>query len=688
MNTAWSYPEDVAAGEDRERSRRRTPLIAAAVSAALVCGGLLHFGLSSDAPNPYSGTQLLIALSSTGVGAWVARRRPDHPLGWTMVVAGLAAALVFASHPMAVQAMWLDAPEWVVRIVLLAAPSWVVSRGALLVVAPSVVPGMPTGLRRAVMWFGIAGTTAAFVSVNVIFLAQPLDAFGQPTPSGWLSQVARIGEAGSDVQWLASTAAVLGLLVTAMRGGAALRRQQRFFLLGAGVLAVPALVSSVGVVFPSLSLSHGALDRSEQVASTLLPIALLFAVVHDRMLDISVVVRRAVLYGVLTLASAAVYVSAVSVASLVFASDDTVVPLVGTGAVALAFQPLRAVTQRAVARRVYGRRDEPYQVLARLGRRLADVPGAEEALPALVRGIADGLRLPYVAVELDLEPGSPPYVAAETGTRPDACEAFPLVYAGEEIGRLWIARRTPSEPFAPREAALLVDLAQHAGVVAHDARLAADLRRSRLDLVVAREEERRRLRGDLHDGLGPTLASVSLGLEAAAARVDDTELASLLTDLNADLREAMDDIRRLVYGLRPPALDELGLVRAIESFVAGAGDGGLEIELRTDELPTLPAAVEVAAYRIALEAINNVRRHARAHRCVIDLSAADAALVVAVTDDGVGLGEHGAGVGIVSMRQRADDLGGWLRVNSTGRGTAVMARLPFPHALGAAAVPA
>ncbi|MFP5328312.1 MAG: hypothetical protein ACLGHT_12615, partial [Acidimicrobiia bacterium] len=353
---------------------------------------------------------------------------------------------------MAVQATWLGAPEWVVRIVVLAAPSWIVSRGALLVVAPSVALGMPTGIRRVVMWVGIGGTTIAVASATVGFLAQPLDTFGQPAPTGWSSQVARLGEAGGDIQWVASAGATVGLLMTGARGGAALRRQQRFFLLGAGGLAVPALLSSLGVAFPSLSLSHGALERSEQVASTLLPIALLVAVVHDRMLDIAVVVRRAVLYSVLTLASAAVYVSAVSVASLVFASDDRFVPLVGTGAVALAFQPLRAGTQRAVARRVYGRRDEPYQVLARLGRRLADVPGTEEALPALVRGIADGLRLPYVAVELDLEQGSPSYVAADTGTRPDACEAIPLMYAGDEIGRLLIARRTPTEPSAPREA--------------------------------------------------------------------------------------------------------------------------------------------------------------------------------------------------------------------------------------------
>lgn len=655
----------------------------------LVVAGLAHYALSSDVANPYSGTQLLIAVSSTAVGAWVAHRRPEHPLGWVLLLgSGSTAAWVFAGQPLIVQAFWHGAPSWVLRTLwLLMVWPWIVTRTALFIVAPSVVPdGWPGGVRRVVLWVGMGATAVMSASQVVVFAGQPMDHNEMAPITGFAQWASSAGERAGDVQWLASVAAIIGLVAAVARGEAARRRQQRWFVGGAAALAVPALVASASTVFSNFTIHSGTFDRIEQAASGLLPLALLVAVVHDRMLDIGVVVRRIVLYSLLTAGSAVVYVVVVGVAWGITGDGTDLAPVVGTGAVALAFQPLRAAAQRWVSRRIYGLGDEPYQVLTRLGRRMADVPGSHEALPALVAGIADGLRLPYVAVEVDLERDANAVVVAAAGAAVPDTERFPLLFAGEEIGRLLVAPRTPGERFRPRERALLADLAQHAGIVAHDALLAADLRRSRLDLVVAREEERRRVRGDLHDGLGPILASVSLGLEAAASRLDDQELVSLLNDLNTDLREAMQDIRRLVYGLRPPALDELGLVRALESFVnVGSPDGrwDVRIEVVGTDLPDLPAAVEVAAYRIALEAITNVRRHASAHRCTVTLTVRNGDLTIEVRDDGAGTDGSRVGVGIVSMRQRAEDLGGQLEFSPAGAGgTIVLATLPLLPAIG------
>ena len=216
----------------------------------------------------------------------------------------------------------------------------------------------------------------------------------------------------------------------------------------------------------------------------------------------------------------------------------------------------------------------------------------------------------------------------------------------------------------------------------------------------AREEERRRLRRDLHDGLGPTLGSLTLGLDVSLKllKSDLPEAENLLHHLKAQTQDAVADIRRLVYGLRPPALDDLGLVSAIRQQASNHGyladdlpggaagetdrkDGLIFLVEAPKTLPPLPAAVEVACYRIAQEAITNVTRHARASSCRIYLShdAINSELRLEVIDDGIGLPEdRHAGVGLSSMAERAEELGGTLSVGPvpTG-GTRVVARLPL-----------
>lgn len=682
MTAGFSYPVGVAGPPRRgdsevDRKGRRTTVawaLPAAVIALMLGGGVLHFALSSDEPNPYSGTQLLWASAAVAVGAWVARRRPDHPLGWILLAGAAGAATTFVVHPVLVQAGWHAWPSWTFRVVLLLLPAYHLARIALFVAAPSVLPDgrWPRGVRLAIFVVGVGSGLAFVVGQSVAGASVPLDQFGSAPTTAWGRAAERIAHDGGKVGWWASLAAIGGLVVATLRAGPAVRRQQRWFLVGVAFLAVPPMLGGGDGMLPFPA--HGALfDRSEQLGGTLLPLLLVVAVVHDGMLDIAVIVRRAVTYAVLTVLAAGVYVAVVGVVWIGWGGRTSVLALVGTGAVALALQPLRTFTQRWVSRRVYGGRDEPYEVLTSMARRLGDAPATSEVLPELAREIAESLRLPAVAIELDLETSGVAEVAASWGPPDAAIVEFPLVHAGAEIGRLRVAPRTPTEGFTARERALLADLARHAGIVAHDARLAADLRRSRLDLVVAREEERRRLRGDLHDGLGPTLASVSLGLDAAAAQLrGDDDLVALLNELNGEVREAMEDIRRLVYGLRPPALDELGLVRAIEAF-ARSGE-----VVDGDELPPLPAAVEVAAYRVTVEAITNVRRHAQASSCRVHVRAADGVLRIVVVDDGVGLGGHAPGVGMVSMRQRAADLGGQLAVGTAaGGGTEVRATFPL-----------
>ena len=301
--------------------------------------------------------------------------------------------------------------------------------------------------------------------------------------------------------------------------------------------------------------------------------------------------------------------------------------LIATALVAVAFQPLRDRVQRAVSRLLHGRRDEPYAAISTLGRRLGEAMAPTRVLPVMVETIGDELRLPYVAVELTDAPGEP---AAVHGT-PDAGVALrlPLVHAGERVGTLLIGARAHGEPLADADRRLLEDFAHRASAAASAVALSIEVQRSRERLVTAREEERRRLRGDLHDGLGPTLAGAVLTIDAARRLLaTDPEAADTLLDrAAASLEGTVADVRRLVYGLRPPALDQLGLTGALRQHAAALSGAELGCEIaEPDPLPPLPAAVEAAAYPDRPGGAHERRApRARAHGRRVDHGRRDAA---------------------------------------------------------------
>jgi signal transduction histidine kinase len=265
-----------------------------------------------------------------------------------------------------------------------------------------------------------------------------------------------------------------------------------------------------------------------------------------------------------------------------------------------------------------------------------------------------------------------------------------LLHQKEIVGQLAVGPRSPGEPLSSRDRRLLEDIAFQAGAVAHTHGLTIALRRSRQQLVTAREEERRRLRRDLHDGLGPTLASQTLRLDTAIDLVYSNPEAAMaqLQELYGQTQEIITEIRRLVYQLRPSVLDDLGLVKAVELHIQhnrlGHKQPHIVVEAPPEGLPLLSAAVELGAYRITLEALTNVIRHAHAEHCWIKFWIVkrryDMVLKVDVKDDGLGLPiPLHQGVGFSSMRERAEELGGYLVVKTAeGGGTTVHTELPLP----------
>lgn len=390
-------------------------------------------------------------------------------------------------------------------------------------------------------------------------------------------------------------------------------------------------------------------------------------------LDVRIVLSRVAVYTVLTAAVVVLYLIVAAVVGTVAAAASGPV---GAAVALLVALPLHESLQRRVNRLVFGDADDPGRAVARLGQRLADAADTEQVLDTVADVVRDALRLARVQIDVHgtrIAAAGPRPVreaADQVGERVE----LPLVFAGEQIGML-VADTGLERRLTVLERRLLADLSRQVASAVHAVSLTSDLARSRERLVAATEEERRRLRRDLHDGLGPTLAGVVLGLARTRTRLvtDPSTAQAQLDDLTRQVQDAVADVRRLVYGLRPPAVDDLGLIGAIEEQAQVMG--GVEVHGVVDA--DLPAAVEVAAYRIALEAMTNSLRHGGGHWCRVGLEL-NGALHLVIEDDGIGLpAQFRAGVGITSMRERASELGGSCSISRREpTGTTVRAILP------------
>jgi len=654
--------------------------VAAALTLVLALSGAVLAALGRDV----SILLLPAPLAYAWMGCVLLARRPGHPMGPLLCLIGLADAfstvpytyvryaLVHSprSLPFSTAALWVN--TWAY------APAVSLGGIVLLLVFPD---GRLLSQRfRPALWAALA-----FIPLSVAGFAF------FPRNLGPLFLNRSNPYTIPRLNWLFETCAALAIVcgVAAGAGAAAsltlrwrradrVGRQQLKWLLA----VLPFwIVSLIGIlVLPGTWSLALALP-----ASILMPIAIGIAVLRYKLYEIDILLNRAVLYGTLTAGMAGVYLAVVVIAQSfrsVFGLKGTGLPVqvIATVLAASALWPLHDRVQRRVDRLFYGDRGVPYEALARLGRRVEEAADTETALYSVVKTIADSLRLPYAALELRLGDGWSP--AATYGEAPPQLVAFPLTFQRETVGRLLVGTRSRGEQLGPDDERLLADLARQAGPATHAVALRRALDVSRAGLVTAREEERRRLRRDLHDGLGPTLAGLTLGLDTARARsAGQPGLQELLGKLKAETQRAVGDVRRIVYGLRPPALDEFGLVGSLREEVGRlkyeAPALTVTLDVPDEALADLPAAVEVACYRIVTEALTNVTRHAHATHCSVRIQL-DKDLDVEIRDDGVGLPEGWrAGVGIASMRERVTELGGDLVIEPClPHGTRINARLP------------
>ncbi|MDQ6419355.1 histidine kinase [Paenibacillus sp. LHD-117] len=450
------------------------------------------------------------------------------------------------------------------------------------------------------------------------------------------------------------------------------------------------------------------LNAALHLCLSAIPVTLTLAVLRRRLWDINPLVRRTIVYGALTASVVLLYSGAVVYLGKLFDSwNPFVVSLIATGFVAAAFAPIKEWLQRQVNRLLKGRHDDPYAVLLELGNQLMQPIAPDAMLNAIAGQVKNGLRLPFAGIAIGI--GGQEAMIAEAGERQEGNElrGFPIIYQGKTLGTLYVASRSEGELLSAEDNKFLEVLLRHAGPhvnnvdMLHGMRqLAEDLQESRETLVLAREEERRRIRNNLHDDLAPRLAALALNTSTVRKQIerDPAAAVAMLEEQRQAIRAAIEDIRTLVHDLRPPALDQLGLVGAIrarmdemEKPVHRSPEGmpdspALRFVMESPAmLESLGAAAEVAAYRIVTESMVNVVKHAKAKECKVRLSLPEpGCLFIEIVDDGVGLSESGrkigstGGIGLFSMKERAAEIGGecGFELPSTG-GTRVWARLPI-----------
>ncbi len=616
--------------------------------------------------------QLLNVAAFAVVGLVITLRRPGNRVGQVVALIGLAdmvanfltsyAVVGLVSRPGSLPGAALA--SWV------AAWAWVPGFIALVVWLPLLFPDgrPPSSWWRPLAWSGWVTVALLVTAVVPAFDDRgPALLEGAVELPGWALRCAEI--AGWGFRWL-PWLALASLVPRYLRADADTRTQIRWFVVASVSIAL--VVADELVKLPAWLLTLN--------APPWVPAAIAVAVLRHRLYNIDVVVRRSIVYGGLLAGVVGVYIGVVGAFSALFGVDGIGPSLVATALVAVAVQPVRQRLERVAERLVYGGQRDTRVALSSLDAHLRDAVGNDDAVAGICRAVVDASRAPWV--RLELSDGS----TATAGDGEGIGEVVPLEHRGERVGILVVGVDAGEAALGRATRRVVDELTPVLSATAHAVALSGEVRRSREQLVGAREEERRRLRRDLHDGLGPSLAGITMEIQAARNLLDVDRVAAveMLSAAEGWAKEAIGEVRRVVYGLRPPVLDQLGLVRALQehaSVLTTGKDGSrlaIAVESRGD-VASLPAAAEVAAYLIALEALTNVARHAQARRCTVRIETGDE-LVVEVVDDGTGVAELAhAGVGLSSMRERAEELGGELRIEvpHASKGTRVQARIPL-----------
>ncbi|HYN30830.1 MAG TPA: histidine kinase [Dermatophilaceae bacterium] len=567
--------------------------------------------------------------------------------------------------------------------------SWLASAVAMALAGRATVPSVAlTVAGAATVGATLADATGHADTAEVLLvlawaLALPLAVTAYPRlvwrhPVDFVALTTVVGAGGLAVaqphreEVITATGVVLGCVLLAHtwwkleRGDAASRRALTWLAAvtaGAGLLGLfidflaPTLL---GVVVAAL-------------AFALVGPAMLVGSARPDVVDVRVVVVQLVVIATVLLAYVALFTGLAALLQVLLGRRATVAELAVAGAVcALAVPLLQTVLHGVVDELLFGARSDPLEAATHVAGRSAGEP------VLALRAVREALALPYAVLRVDGR------TVASSGTSVTSTRVVPLSLGAGSTGELEVGLRPGDAAFSGADEHALALVASLVALTARSSALASALQEAREQSVTAIEEERRRLRRDLHDGLGPRLSGIAFTADAArnSVRTDPSGTEDLLGRIRAETTRAIEEVRGIVYAMRPPALDELGLVRAIRQQALGlrTSEGApLRVDLTApDDLPVLTAAVEVAAYRIVVEALTNAARHSGSDRATVRLGVDTRFLCVEVVDAGGDGGQRWpSGVGLVSMRERAQELGGALEAGPTRAGGRVVGRLPL-----------
>ena len=625
-----------------------------------------------------------------GAVAWLLLSRLRHPVSWILAVTAVGGGLA------AVGAQWTllvaEHPEVAERelLQLMQGVAWVPGTLALIVVVPWLLRDEPLDVVSRLF------VAAGVALIGWTVLTRLTDPYAPPTATRsrrWPSATSRgrtswcgppRGRTRCWSSW-GSSPRQTSWRRRAHLDDPAARRAMTWLAASVVVLSVAflplALPDDIAAELP-LALT----PLLHLVSQALYPAAILGVVLRRQLWGLDLAVRRTLTWWLLTAGLVVAYIVVVAALGALLPGDDEgFSKVLATALVAAVFQPAHAWVQRGVDALVHGEARRSTAVVRRMGRSLGEAGGVDDLLDGVLSGLVTSLRLGGARIDVAAGASPPRTVAALGSVDPARSVELDLVHRQDRIGTMWVAPRANERV----DGHSLETVEELAPVIAATLALAVatdELRGSRARLAEARDEERRSLRRELHDGLGPALAGIGLGLQAARNTIerDPAGTAALLERLAEELDARVEEVRGLARGLLPPALEELGLAPALVELAERQQVTGLDVRVEVAELGAVAPDVGSAIYAIAAEAVRNVQRHSSATSCTIRAAVEGSTLVLEVVDDGIGIAPDApVGVGTRSMGERAEGLGGVVEIGpASPRGTAVVARVPLTVASG------
>jgi signal transduction histidine kinase len=676
-----------------------------AVVAVAALGGAVAVDVAGSSLDTFTALGLPAILVFSVVGALLASRRPDNPIGWILAAAGLCFSLGSLAGEYSTYALKTKPGSLPGGDVMAWIGAWVWTPGIMLVLTFLLLL-FPDGRLPSRRWRPIAWLAALALALGTV----PVVLTAWSVPGSILIEITdtvpSAAPAAFKVAYNVQVAAILLMFVLGIVSAASLvvrfrratgdeRAQLKWFAFG-GAFVVAAIIASS----PLFNIGGNILPA---IGLLILPVAIGIAIFKYRLYDIDVVINKTVVVAVLAASVTAVYLAIVVGIGAAIGNRDkpnVVLSIVATAVVALAFQPLRERARHLADRVVYGKRATPYEVLSEFSERMAGSYSTEDVLPRMGRILGEGTGATRTEVWLrvgnelrlaawwpdEASPGKAalPSPAGELPAFPGSDRAIPVLHQAELLGALTLTKPA-NEPVTPAEDKLLADLASQAGLMLRNVRLTAELqarlvelRASRQRLVTAQDEERRRLERNLHDGAQQELVALAVKTRLAEGLIgrDPEKEREMLSEVRSGLTEALETLRDLAHGIFPPLLADRGLAEALQ---AQARKSPIPVEVRAEALGRYSPESEAAVYFCCLEAVQNVAKYAEASRVVLRLTGEGDGITFSVEDDGRGFdpGTTPVGAGLQNMADRLAALGGEIEIRSeAGHGATVGGHVP------------